>query len=305
MNFGVVVSTYNRVSLLKECIKCILAQTVQFSKVIIVNNGSTDGTKRYLKEISKYSEALFNVYNLDKNIGGAGAFHYALEKISSEDVHWILIIDDDALIEPNYIELIRDRIRSFDSMAYSGTVTTDGKIDLLHRKIVKRKFMMKFQPVGLKKYSDDVFEYDLSSFCGLVINKNLLKLVGLPNVDFYQWYVDTEYSFRIREFSKIINVNKAKLNHRITFSSKNDLINWKKSYYGYRNLIYMGWQYSNSPILFNLYIYNKHLLKLVYCLVNLIIAKNKKMWKLRLSIHFDVIRDTLEKKTGKNPKYEL
>jgi GT2 family glycosyltransferase len=305
MNFGVVIATYNRIDLLRECIDCVLAQTVQLIKVIIVNNGSTDDTKNYLNKLMIDSEELFKGYNLDENIGGAGGFYYALEKIKSEDVDWILIIDDDALIEPNYIELIRDKIQSLNSMAFSGTVTTNGKIDLLHRKIVKNKSIMKFQSVEGKKYLQDVFEYDLSSFCGLVIKKDILKLVGLPNVDYYQWYVDTEYSLRIKEFSKIINVNNAKLNHKVTYSSKKDLINWKKSYYGYRNLIYMGWKYSNKPILFSLYIYTKHLLQLVYCLGNFIIAKEKELWRFRLRLHFDVIIDTIKKKTGENPNYPL
>ena len=44
------VLTYNRLALLKECIKGIEAQEEKLDKLYIVNNSSTDGTKEYLKE---------------------------------------------------------------------------------------------------------------------------------------------------------------------------------------------------------------------------------------------------------------
>lgn len=36
--------TYNRLSLLKECIQALIAQTYPLDKIIVVNNSSTDGT---------------------------------------------------------------------------------------------------------------------------------------------------------------------------------------------------------------------------------------------------------------------
>ena len=43
MKFGVIIVTYNRLELLKECINCVLGQTVPFSRVCIVDNHSSDG----------------------------------------------------------------------------------------------------------------------------------------------------------------------------------------------------------------------------------------------------------------------
>ena len=39
MKLGVVIVTYNRLELLKECIEACLNQTIPFEKIFIVNNG--------------------------------------------------------------------------------------------------------------------------------------------------------------------------------------------------------------------------------------------------------------------------
>ena len=53
MKYTVVIVTYNRLELLKECIEAINNQKRQFDNVVIVDNASTDGTKDYLQEYEK------------------------------------------------------------------------------------------------------------------------------------------------------------------------------------------------------------------------------------------------------------
>lgn len=49
MNNAVVIVTYNRLELLKECLACVCRQTIPFSRIIVVDNHSTDGTRDYLE----------------------------------------------------------------------------------------------------------------------------------------------------------------------------------------------------------------------------------------------------------------
>ena len=80
MKFAVTIVTYNRLELLKECIRQVLSQTVPFSYICIVDNHSTDGTGEYLDELvsetasSKEQGAEFHILHLSENIGGAGGF---------------------------------------------------------------------------------------------------------------------------------------------------------------------------------------------------------------------------------------
>ena len=50
MNIAAVVVTYNRLTLLRECLNAFYNQTRRPNELIVVNNASSDGTRDYLKE---------------------------------------------------------------------------------------------------------------------------------------------------------------------------------------------------------------------------------------------------------------
>ena len=55
MRIGVVIVTYNRIKLLKECITRVLNQTQTIDTVIVVDNNSNDGTRDYLDSLNDTS----------------------------------------------------------------------------------------------------------------------------------------------------------------------------------------------------------------------------------------------------------
>ena len=100
MKFAFTIFTYNRLELLKECVKQVLSQTGPFSYICIVDNHSTDGTPEYLDQLASQSEAAlsgrskpeFHILHLPENIGGAGGFAKGLENLAKTDCDWILIM---------------------------------------------------------------------------------------------------------------------------------------------------------------------------------------------------------------------
>lgn len=237
--YAVVVVTYNRLSLLKECVRCILKQSLEVNQIIIINNASTDGTEDYLKSLDPEK---FLVINEKINLGGAGGFYEGISASLKTDNDWILIIDDDAMISQNYIETIKvysDLHK--DIKAFSGTVKTEGKIITDHRRRMITSKGLGEIAVPQSDYYKETFEYDLSTFCGLLVSKDIVESIGLPRLDFFIQYDDTEYCMRIRKLTKIINVNAAALNHKTTMliENTNHKTKWNwKIYYGTRNKIY-------------------------------------------------------------------
>jgi glycosyltransferase involved in cell wall biosynthesis len=47
---SIIIPTYNRLELLKETLQSIFRQTLQASEIIVVDNGSSDGTVEWLKK---------------------------------------------------------------------------------------------------------------------------------------------------------------------------------------------------------------------------------------------------------------
>ena len=88
MNIIAVVVTYNRLNLLKRNIGC-LKQNKPVSSIVVVNNGSTDGTTEWLKEQTD----LIVIHQ--SNVGGAGGFCTGMEYAYRAGADWVWCMDDD------------------------------------------------------------------------------------------------------------------------------------------------------------------------------------------------------------------
>lgn len=310
MKFGVIIVTYNRLSLLKECIEHCIHQTVPLSTICIVDNHSTDGTAEYLDEVAGpgpvSQKQEFQIFHLPENMGGAGGFSYGLEHASPCD--WVLIIDDDAMIGEHYIERIQEQIeknrqKGKKYLAYSGTVMNHGEVEKLHRRRIRNNWFMLYEQVPEKDYHQETFTYDVSTFCGLVLKYSLIKKIGLPKTEYFIWFDDTEYSLRVRRYSRMVNVNGAVLNHKTEQTKDAPPISWK-SYYGFRNAIDIGKKYAVESSVFQCYIYLNHVAHIIIDSLCLLWDwKNRDIRRYRIQVYTDVIRDSLNGVMGKNEKY--
>lgn len=299
MKFGVIIVTYNRLPLLQECLECVFAQTVPFHQVLVVDNHSTDGTGEYLEQLDRPE---LTVLRLPENIGGAGGFSKGLEKLAEGDCDWILIIDDDAMIAPAYMEKIRNAVRSHPCQAYSGTVRTEGVIDTSHRRRLKNRCLMTYVPVPAEAYEKDYFLYDVSTFCGLVLKTSLIREIGLPRSEYFIWFDDTEYCLRFLKKTRIMNVCGAELNHKTVPPSRTPVTCWK-NFYGFRNAIDIGRTYSSAPAIYMAYIRLNHWAHILIDSLLLLTGSRKKERRYRIRIYRDVLKGAGKAPSGMDRRY--
>lgn len=297
MKYTVVIVTYNRLGLLKECLQCIENQVLGFDNVVIVDNKSTDGTSEYLKKYVDKYDVLFE----EVNGGGAKGFKDGVEyAYNNLETDYILLIDDDAMLSTDYLQLIDYAIKNNpDCYAFSGTVITDEKIDLTHRKRLSKGLRFDMVPIPVHQYNADSFEYDLSTFCGLFFKKDLIKHIGFPKDEYFIWFDDTEYSLRIRRHTKIMNINKAVINHKTKLPSPNSPLSWK-GYYGIRNNgdVIMRYGTRINLLFFKLTVYRACLKEYICFLFT-----NDVKFKYNSKLYVNALRDLKNKKFGFNTQY--
>lgn len=293
MKIAVIIVTYNRLELLKECIEACQKQTYLFEEICVVNNASTDGTTEYLQLLD---EKALTVINLNENMGGAFGFYKGAEYFINKEIDYLLFIDDDAILNADYIYQIVSRMESTDNIvAYSGTVVTNNQIQFSHRKFMKNKKIFKSKASNIKNYqNEEYFDYDLFSFCGIIISTKIIRREGLPREDFFIWYDDTEYSIRIGKYGKIRNINAAILNHK-TKTDNLSADNWKQ-YYGFRNRIYIIKKYFSKKELIK-FILKVLVTSLCWKVWGFIFHnfKGKKIWELRKRAIIDGLNENLGK----------
>ena len=220
-----------------------------------------------------------------------------MKRLADTDCDWILIIDDDAMIAPDYIAELKTSILKHEYLAYSGTVTTNGAIDTSHRRFLKCPTFMFYQPVPEASYGSPSFEYDISTFCGLLVKTSLVREIDLPKTEYFIWFDDTEYCMRFHSRSRILNVNTAVLNHRTAPPADAPAVSWK-NYYGLRNAIDIGRTYSRHPFLYMAYIILNHLAHIILDSLLALLGNQPAMRRYRAGIYKAVLKGLRQKPNG-------
>lgn len=95
---SVIIPTHNRAALVQEAVKSALAQTFTGIEIVIVDDGSVDGTETALQPLTKTGR----VRSIRQaNAGPAAARNRGIREARGE---WVAFLDDDDLFEPDKIE---------------------------------------------------------------------------------------------------------------------------------------------------------------------------------------------------------
>lgn len=94
--FAIVVLTYNARTHIDACLNAALAQT-RLARVIVADNGSSDGTVAHVREAWPSVELL----EFGTNLGFAGGYNRALAAIDAE---WLALVNADAVLAPDWCE---------------------------------------------------------------------------------------------------------------------------------------------------------------------------------------------------------
>lgn len=117
MELSVIVCTYNRVDLLLECLESLLNQSVkkELYEVIIVDNNSTDDTKsKSCEYLSKY-QSFFYYFEPHQGLSYARNTGFRIAKSD-----WVVYIDDDTRVFPNFVQRALWTIENFPFDAFGG-----------------------------------------------------------------------------------------------------------------------------------------------------------------------------------------
>ncbi|GAF78999.1 unnamed protein product, partial [marine sediment metagenome] len=95
---SVIVAVYNGEKLLQKCIHSILTQSYSDFEVIVVNDGSSDGTKKIL---ASFNSPQMHVLHFEKNRGVSAARNAGFLKARGE---YISVLDSDDFCLPNRLK---------------------------------------------------------------------------------------------------------------------------------------------------------------------------------------------------------
>lgn len=233
-----VIVTFNKLTLLKECLDAVLNQTILPDKIIIIDNNSTDGTKEYLDELAKESECILPVH-LNENIGGAGGFNAGIKKAMSFKSDYIWIMDDDTIPTSTALEKL---IQAKDDIGENNFSFLASNV----RWIDNSPCLMNI-PRVLQNWNTlrGYVELEFSSFVSMFINADCVKKIGYPISDFFIWGDDVEYANRLRSILPGYYVDDSVVVHKMAENNRTDILTDNvgripRYFYAYRNECYQS-----------------------------------------------------------------
>jgi len=178
-------------------------------RLIVINNGSTDGTMGYLKYYSRTKE--ITIIDYPQNMGVAYAWNtgikYAIENFDSK---YFFIPNNDIILYPKTVERMIEAFDNKDVVLTTALNINNGE-----------PF-----PDNIDKI-DDMFGDEITEkpdFSCFMISKECVEKVGMFDENFYPAYFeDNDYHYRIKKAGlKAIKTNRAVFYHFGSQTIKND-----------------------------------------------------------------------------------
>jgi len=106
IQFSVVIPLYNKANYIQNCLESVLKQTHKEFEVILVNDGSTDGSETV---VERFQDSRIRLVH-QENKGASAARNKAISLAKHE---WIALIDADDYWYPNHLEELQNTIEQF------------------------------------------------------------------------------------------------------------------------------------------------------------------------------------------------
>ena len=97
MKTTIIIPNYNGLSFMEPCFEALEKQTTKDFKILVVDNGSTDGSVEWLKE--REIPSIF----LPENTGFSGAVNVG---IRAADTPYVILLNNDTKVAPHYVEAL-------------------------------------------------------------------------------------------------------------------------------------------------------------------------------------------------------
>ena len=105
---SVIVPVYNVEKYLRQCLDSILQQTYQNLEILIINDGSTDGSDAICREYLEKDERIS--YFAKENTGISDTRNVGIRQATGE---YVTFVDSDDWIEKTYIEELYDKLITY------------------------------------------------------------------------------------------------------------------------------------------------------------------------------------------------
>lgn len=235
---SVIIVNWNGGPLVMEAVQSVLSQTIASQlKVIVVDNGSTDGSPDALER--EFGDRIM-IVRLTANFGFAGGNNRGF---TCAEGKFVLLLNNDAVAEPGWAESLIEAAESDESigmctskiLCYDDRTIIDNTGHLMFRDGLNRSRGHLMRDTG--KY-DQIEEVLLASGCAALYRLDAVRYWGGFDEDFFAYGDDADLGFKLRLSGyRCLYVPESVVYHHQSFSTSRHSL--KKIYWIERNRIWI------------------------------------------------------------------
>jgi GT2 family glycosyltransferase len=244
-NVAIIIPNWNGKELLGRCLESVNQQTRKPDMVIVVDNGSVDGSVEYLK---KHHPGV-TVIKHSTNIGFAGGVNSGLHTILKENYDWVALLNNDAVLDKQWL---RKALETANSKKGLGAVA--GKILSADKKTVDSTGDF-YTTWGLPFNRDRDLPADQATIepgfvfgpCAgaALYSTAMFKDVGLFDENFFAYHEDADLHFRMQLRKWMTYYNPEVIAYHATSSTSKKLPGFT-TYHTFKNFPQLFWK--NVPL---------------------------------------------------------
>lgn len=236
----VVVLNWNSYGVTADCLRSLRRSSHADLTVLLVDNGSVDGSPEQLE--TEFPEAI--VLRNSRNLGFTGGMNAGMRHAPISDADYVLLLNNDTIVDP---EAISEMVRALEADPHAALACP--KIyfwDVPEILWFAGGRLSCWNGIGVNigRRVRDRGQYDVpgeisfANGCAVLLRRSALETLGLFDPDLFAYAEDVDYSFRaLRSGQRMLYVPQARIWHREGFASKRNIGNPKRIYYGTRNLL--------------------------------------------------------------------
>lgn len=198
---AIILLNWNSYEHTANCIASLQNVTPANFDVIVVDNGSSDGSGTMLKQ----NFAHIKYIQAPTNLGFAGGNNKGFEYAIAHGYEYALMLNNDTFVEPNFLELLTNYM---DAHANAGAIQPKIFFNNNRQKIwnggsyflswlgwtYSKNYMRTAGPA-----QNNFAEVDWITGCALLVRTSIVQQIGALNNHFFIYYEDVDFSFRIRQ----------------------------------------------------------------------------------------------------------
>jgi GT2 family glycosyltransferase len=202
------------------CVDSVLASGYAGQQIVVVDNGSQDGSVQALT--SRYGDTLYLIAH-EENLGFARGVNAGIRHALSQGADWILLLNNDTVIAPDMVErLITAADCQPDAGILAPAIFYYDQPDVVWRLGDRHHRWLpiptKVPPEEIE--TQEVLSVDYVTGCGMLVRREVFSVIGLFDPQYFMYYEDADFCRRAAKAGfSILCVAGARIWHKVSRSS--------------------------------------------------------------------------------------